>query len=87
VKIQQLWQKSRHTGQPLYLEISLFLCIKLLAIFIMWKLFFSHPQTKKMRLPTSTVEQHLLSTPTDAKKSYSNNTLDTAASQTRKTGQ
>ena len=87
MKTQQLWQKSRHTGLPLYLEISIFLCIKLLAIFIMWKLFFSQPQTKKMRLPTSTVEQHLLSAPTDIKKVQSVAEPDAPASQPRKTGQ
>ncbi len=87
MKIQQLWQKSRHTGLPLYLEISIFLCIKLLAIFVMWKLFFSQPQTKKMRLPTTTVERHLLSTPTDIKQTQSVGTANAAASQPRKTGQ
>lgn len=63
MKMQKIWQKSPYTGLPLYLEISIFLCIKLLALFILWKLFFSHPQTKKMSLPTSAVEQHLLSHP------------------------
>jgi hypothetical protein len=87
MKIQQLWQKSRHTGLPLYLEISIFLCIKLLAIFVMWKLFFSQPQTKKMRLPTTTVEQHLLSTPPDIKHAQSVGAAEAAASQPRKTGQ
>ena len=61
MKMQKIWQKSPYTGLPLYLEISIFLCIKLLALFVLWKLFFSHPQTKKMSLPTSSVEQRLLS--------------------------
>lgn len=61
--LRKITQKSSHTGLPLWLEISLILCLKLLAIFILWKLFFSQPSTKKMRLPTPVVEQHLLSKP------------------------
>ena len=61
MKMLKIWQKSPYTGLPLSLEISIFLCIKLLALFVLWKLFFSHPQTKKMSLPTSAVEQRLLS--------------------------
>ncbi|MFZ6747969.1 cytochrome oxidase putative small subunit CydP [Undibacterium sp. Ren11W] len=37
------------------------LLLKLLALLFLWKAFFSHPQTKHMRLPTPTVEQHMLS--------------------------
>ncbi|MFZ6801243.1 cytochrome oxidase putative small subunit CydP [Undibacterium sp. Di24W] len=62
--LRKITNKSKHTGLPLWLEISLILCLKLLAIFILWKLFFSQPSTKKMRLPTPVVEQHLLSKPT-----------------------
>jgi hypothetical protein len=61
--LRKITNKSKHTGLPLCLEISLILCLKLLAIFILWKLFFSQPSTKKMRLPTPVVEQHLLSKP------------------------
>ncbi|MFC0350981.1 cytochrome oxidase putative small subunit CydP [Undibacterium danionis] len=56
--------RQTSTGLPLWLEISLILCLKVLAIFVLWKLFFSQPSTKKMRLPTPVVEQHLLSSST-----------------------
>jgi len=61
--LKRITRKSAHTGLALWLEISLILCLKVLAIFVLWKLFFSQPTTKKMRLPTPVVEQHLLSTP------------------------
>lgn len=50
-------------GLPLWLEIALVLLIKVVALFFLWKTFFSHPQTKHMALPTPAVEQHLLSVP------------------------
>ena len=53
--------KTTRRGLPLWLEIVLVLLIKLIALFILWKAFFSHPQTKHMALPTPAVEQHLLS--------------------------
>jgi hypothetical protein len=53
--------KTTRRGLPLWLEIVLVLLIKLTALFILWKAFFSHPQTKHMALPTPAVEQHLLS--------------------------
>jgi hypothetical protein len=43
--------------------ISIALAIKILLLYSLWFLFFSHPQTKKMRLPTAQVEQHLLTAP------------------------
>ncbi|QRX82782.1 cytochrome oxidase putative small subunit CydP [Glaciimonas sp. PAMC28666] len=45
---------------PLWVEISLIVVVKLALLFILWKLFFSAPQTKKMRMPTDLVEQHFL---------------------------
>lgn len=62
--LRKITKKSSHTGLSLWLEISLILGLKLIAIFVLWKLFFSQPSTKKMRLPTPVVEQHLLSAPT-----------------------
>jgi hypothetical protein len=53
--------KTTRRGLPLWLEIALVLLIKLIALFILWKAFFSYPQTKHMALPTPVVEQHLLS--------------------------
>jgi len=40
--------------------ISLALIVKILLLYALWTMFFSHPQTKKMRLPTAQVESHLL---------------------------
>lgn len=59
-RLSQLGKTTRR-GLPLWLEIVLVLLIKLTALFILWKAFFSHPQTKHMALPTPAVEQHLLS--------------------------
>ena len=43
--------------------ISIALIVKILLLYTLWYVFFSHPQTKKMRLPTAQVEQHLLAAP------------------------
>ena len=56
-----LFKKTSRTGLPLWLEITAILLIKVALLFFLWKLFFSHPQTKHMVLPTPVVEQHLLS--------------------------
>jgi len=48
------------TRLPLALEIVLVLLIKIVILTLLWHAFFSAPQTKKMRLPTPQVEQHLL---------------------------
>lgn len=56
-----LFTKTARTGLPLWLEIALVLVIKVALLFFLWKLFFSHPQTRHMALPTPVVEQHLLS--------------------------
>ncbi|WP_295748692.1 cytochrome oxidase putative small subunit CydP [Undibacterium sp.] len=52
--------KSTSRGLPLWLEILVVLLIKLIALYFLRAAFFSQPQTKHMRLPTPTVEQHLL---------------------------
>ena len=46
--------------------ISIALVIKVALLYALWALFFSHPQTKKMRLPTAQVENHLLAAPAPA---------------------
>jgi hypothetical protein len=48
---------------PLGWAITLALLLKILLLWGLWKAFFSTPPTKKMRLPTAAVEQHLLNTP------------------------
>ena len=48
------------TRLPLALEIVLVLLIKIVILTLLWHAFFSTPQTKKMRMPTPQVEQHLL---------------------------
>lgn len=50
-------------GRSLAWTIALALVVKALLLYALWTLFFSHPQTKKMRLPTAQVEKHLLATP------------------------
>ena len=54
---------ARRKGMPLALAITLALLLKVLLLSLLWQAFFSAPQTKKMRLPTAAVEQHLLNTP------------------------
>lgn len=51
---------KRWSRLPLALEITLILVVKLALLLILWELFFSAPQTKKMRMPTNLVEQHFL---------------------------
>lgn len=51
---------SRLTRLPLALEITLALLIKVVILYALWHAFFSHPQARHMLLPTSQVEQHLL---------------------------
>lgn len=54
-------------GYPLALAITLALLLKALILFGLWKAFFSAPLAKHMRMPTATVEQHLLTpAPTSA---------------------
>jgi hypothetical protein len=47
----------------LALSIALVLVVKVALLYGLWYAFFSHPQTKKMRLPTGQVEHHLLAAP------------------------
>jgi len=51
---------------PLPLEITVIVIVKLALLCVLWKLFFSEPQTKKMRMPTDLVEQHFLGNPPKA---------------------
>lgn len=44
----------------LALALTLTLIVKCALLYGLWYAFFSHPQTKKMRLPAGQVEQHLL---------------------------
>ncbi|WP_317205520.1 cytochrome oxidase putative small subunit CydP [Janthinobacterium sp.] len=55
--------RPRPPRASLALTITLALIVKVLILSLLWKAFFSAPPTKKMRLPTSVVEQHLLSPP------------------------
>lgn len=53
--------KKSFTRLPLAVEITLILIVKIALLTVLWKAFFSEPQTKKMRMPTDLVEQHFLS--------------------------
>jgi hypothetical protein len=55
--------RAPRRGWPLAMAITAALVLKACLLFLLWKAFFSHPPTKKMRLPTAVVEQHLLNTP------------------------
>ncbi|WP_201747141.1 cytochrome oxidase putative small subunit CydP [Glaciimonas sp. PCH181] len=55
-----LTASKRWPRLPLALEITIIIIVKLALLFVLWKLFFSEPQTKKMRMPTDLVEQHFL---------------------------
>ena len=54
---------SRLTRLPLALEITLAVLVKIAVLAILWKIFFSTPQTNKMMMPTPQVEQHVLAAP------------------------
>jgi hypothetical protein len=56
------FQLPHFSRLPFAVEVALAVLIKLLLLAWLWNTFFSAPQTKKMRLPTAQVEQHLLST-------------------------
>ena len=45
---------------PLGRAIALAVVVKFFLLWLLWLMFFATPPTKKMRLPTPTVEQHLL---------------------------
>lgn len=61
---------KRLTRLPLAVEITVILVVKIALLTVLWKAFFSEPQTKKMRMPTDLVEQHLLSPPAAAIPSH-----------------
>jgi hypothetical protein len=61
---------KRLTRLPLAVEITVILVVKIALLTVLWKAFFSEPQTKKMRMPTNLVEQHLLSPPSAAIPSH-----------------
>jgi hypothetical protein len=61
--MQSFSAKRRFTRLPLAVEITLILIVKIALLTLLWKAFFSEPQTKKMRMPTELVEQHFLSPP------------------------
>ena len=52
---------ARRKGMPLALAITLALLLKVILLTVIYKVSFSAPQVKKMRMPTANVEQHLLS--------------------------
>jgi hypothetical protein len=49
----------RMPGPSLARTITVALVIKMAILALLWKVFFSEPQTKHMLLPASQVEQHL----------------------------
>lgn len=60
----------RLTNLPLGVEITLLLVIKISLITVLAKTFFAEPQAKHMRMPTASVEQHLLSSSTTPPPSF-----------------
>jgi len=54
---------ARRQGIPLALAITLALVVKVILLTILYKISFSAPLVKKMRMPTANVEQHMLNTP------------------------
>lgn len=52
--------RPRPARLPLALSIAAALVLKALLLTLLWQACFATPQTKKMRMPTSQVEQHLL---------------------------
>jgi hypothetical protein len=55
--------RARPGGMPLWLAITLALLLKMILLTLLYRAFFAAPQAKKMRMPTATVEQHLLGAP------------------------
>ncbi len=53
-------QFTRFTRLPLVFEITLILAFKIALLALLWEAFFSEPKTKKMRMPTTLVEQNFL---------------------------
>ena len=52
--------------RSLALSIAIALAVKVLILWGLKTAFFSHPQTKKMRMPTELVERQLLASPAAA---------------------
>ena len=59
---------ARSKGMPLALAITLALVLKVVLLTVIYKISFSAPQVKKMRMPTVYVEQHLLNIPAPERK-------------------
>ena len=55
--------RVRPAGMPLALAITLALVAKAVILTLLYLAFFSAPQAKHMRMPTTRVEQHLLGDP------------------------
>ncbi len=58
-KVKKMKLPQLH-GYPLALAITLALLLKALILFGLWLAFFSAPLARHMRMPTASVEQHLL---------------------------
>lgn len=75
-RTHKLSRLPRLTQLPLGVEITLLLLLKVSILMLLAKAFFSEPQAKHMHMPTSLVEQHLLSaTIAPASNSTSNTVL------------
>jgi hypothetical protein len=60
-------KQAQQRGLTLAWEIGIVLIIKFALLWLLWDLFFSHPQAKHMHLPESQVTQHLLSSSSNPK--------------------
>lgn len=65
-RTHKLSRLPRLSQLPLGVEITLLLLLKVSILILLAKAFFSEPQAKHMRMPTSLVEQHLLSGSVDS---------------------
>jgi len=81
--MQSFSAKKRFTRLPLAVEITLILIVKIALLTLLWKAFFSEPQTKKMRMPTELVEQHFLAQPPAAPLSTPSSSSHPSSSETR----
>ncbi|SFB05658.1 hypothetical protein SAMN04515620_11530 [Collimonas sp. OK607] len=81
--MQSFSAKKRFTRLPLAVEITLILIVKIALLTLLWKAFFSEPQTKKMRMPTELVEQHFLTQPPGAPLSAPSSSSHPSPSETR----
>lgn len=60
--------RARPKGMPLALAITLALLLKVILLIVIYRVSFSAPLAKHMRMPTASVEQHLLNTPASERK-------------------